>query len=99
MKHLLYLSKLMEECGELTQACSKIMIYGEESCHPDTDETNKERLQSEMGDVLAAISIVSETYGLDSHAIADVLADKVKKIVTNIDAVIDESKIEPSLAE
>ncbi len=97
MKHLLYLSKLMEECGELTQACSKVMIYGEDSRHPDTDELNEDRMVQEMADVLAAISVVSESYALDSHKIADLIPEKVKKIVDNIDTVVD-SKKEPSVA-
>ena len=92
MKHLLYLTKLMEECGEVVQACSKVLIYGEDAVY--NGETGLERLQSEMTDVLAAISIVSESYGLDNHEIADNIKASVEKIVANIDKAVEEQASE-----
>lgn len=47
------LSITMEECGELTQACSKIMRFGFEK--EKTDE-----LAKEAGDVLAMIDLMVE---------------------------------------
>jgi len=49
------LSITMEECGELTQVCSKILRFGFE---PD----KKDELVKEAGDVLAMIQLMVE-YG------------------------------------
>ena len=49
---------LQEECGELTQAISKCFRFGKDSKWNDT--TNLQRLESEIGDVLAMIDILVE---------------------------------------
>jgi NTP pyrophosphatase (non-canonical NTP hydrolase) len=56
------LVKLMEECGELTQICSKTIFYGKDSRSPKKkdSESNAELLVEEMGDVLALIKIIVE---------------------------------------
>ena len=50
---------LQEECGELTQAISKCFRFGKDSEWDGT--TNKRRLESEIGDVLAMIDILVES--------------------------------------
>ena len=47
------LSITMEECGELTQVCSKILRFGFE-------QEKKEALAREAGDVLAMINLMVE---------------------------------------
>lgn len=60
MKHTLrsyqqVLCCTMEECGELTQACSKALRFG-----------NKEEITREAGDVLAMIDLLVE-YGFTTY--------------------------------
>lgn len=54
------LVKLMEECGELTQICSKIIYYGADNYSPKKKNplSNREYLIEEMGDVLALIQVL-----------------------------------------
>lgn len=58
-------AKLIEECGELVQALGKKLAWW------DTDEPHwdgtvlNERIEEEMGDVLAAIWFAAEQLGLD----------------------------------
>lgn len=55
---LLYL--LMEECGEVIQACSKILRHGLDSRHPleYLGDTNQQALEKEAGDVIASIELL-----------------------------------------
>ena len=61
----------MEECGELTQACSKALRFG-----------NKEEIAKEAGDVLAMIDLLVK-YGFttydDLEKRKQVKFDKLKK--------------------
>jgi len=53
-KHEKALVKLMEECGELTQACSKVI---KTKC---SDPVQLDRLQDEVNDVLKYIDKIEE---------------------------------------
>lgn len=68
------LAKLSEECGELIQILGKIQQVGDMDI-PHWDElivkqTLRERLCDEMGDVIASLYFVRETYNLDRERIA-----------------------------
>lgn len=45
------LVRLMEECGEVIQACSKILRWGWYSTHPNGGPTNVDSLLRELHDV------------------------------------------------
>lgn len=60
-----HLSKLAEECGELTQISMKSLIFGIDSINPDTGEANRDLIKKEIGDVLTSIQILNETLGFD----------------------------------
>lgn len=47
-----------EECAEVVQAISKIFRFGFDSGHPENQKTNKERLEEELGDLLAMVDIM-----------------------------------------
>lgn len=49
----------MEECGELTQACSKVLRHGTD------DPKYLKNLVEEMGDVQAMIRILQQQYEID----------------------------------
>jgi len=50
----------MEECGELVQACSKVIRHG------TSEKKYLDNLISEMGDVIAMCDEVVDAYDLDS---------------------------------
>jgi NTP pyrophosphatase (non-canonical NTP hydrolase) len=64
------LTKLIEECGELTQVAAKKIAYFQTDEHPDGKGSLKARIEDEMGDVLAAIGFVGGTLNLDQSRIA-----------------------------
>ena len=65
------LTKLMEECGELAQIAAKKSAYYATDIHPDGKGSMKERLENEMGDVIAASLFVAEKYDLDIDRIIE----------------------------
>ena len=54
------LTKIMEECGETVQICSKCIFYGAGNTSPKggNTRTNKEKLIEEMGDILANFKVL-----------------------------------------
>lgn len=66
--HCKGLTKLIEECGELTQVAAKKQAYLDDKIHPDGSDLEI-RLQEEIADVLAAIDFVIITLKLDDPAI------------------------------
>lgn len=59
------LALLLEELGEAQQAIGKILRHGYGSRHPDGGPTNREALEREMGDVLAALDLLVAAEDLD----------------------------------
>lgn len=60
------LTKISEECGEVTQMCSKVIFYGIGNTSPKplgNRRTNREKLIEEMGDVLANFKVLIEDTG------------------------------------
>lgn len=57
------LVRLMEECAELTQACSKILRWGWYSSSPDRHDgaNNKDDFHKEAGDVGVLYDRISKT--------------------------------------
>lgn len=52
---------LEEECAETIQAVSKIFRFGFDGCHPDIPNyTNREHLETEIGDLLCLIKIMCD---------------------------------------
>jgi NTP pyrophosphatase (non-canonical NTP hydrolase) len=55
-----------EECAEVTQAISKIFRFGYDSVYPaNSTEDNRQKLQSEVGDLLAMIDLMIATGIID----------------------------------
>ena len=57
------LSKLVEEAGEVVQVCGKLIATGGNPSHWDGTNLH-ERLEDELGDLLAAIDFVIERNSL-----------------------------------
>lgn len=64
------LSKLIEECGEVMQVAGKIIATNGVAGHWDGSDL-RERLQDELGDLLAAVTFVGEINGLNQDAVFD----------------------------
>ena len=63
----------MEECGELTQACSKVI-------RSDGDEKYTKRLRDEIGDVICMIEILKMAGIVTEEQILDRVKVKIKKL-------------------
>ena len=77
----------MEECGELTQRCSKIMR--KYKTLDLIDEQQRAKLLEEAGDVFCMLELMSEHGIFDWYEIlnrADIKRDKLKKWSTLINA-------------
>lgn len=71
---------LQEECAEVIQIASKIKRFGADSVSPYTNETNKEIIQREIGDLTAMIVLVSGMLTLDEDKIFDSAVAKMQKL-------------------
>ena len=69
---------LQEECGELTQAISKCFRFGKDSEWNGIN--NRERLESEIGDVLAMIDILIEGAYVSDSNVNQARMDKKEKL-------------------
>lgn len=65
---------LMEECGELVRACSKIIRHGTD------DEKYRQNLIDEMGDVQAMISLVSKEYNISDKELMKATDKRILKM-------------------
>lgn len=59
------LALLLEEMGEAQQIIGKILRHGFDSYHPDSGALNRNLLEKELGDVLAAIDLLVEAKDID----------------------------------
>ena len=64
----------MEECGELVQACSKLIRHG------TSDKKYVDNLISEMGDVIAMCDQVVDAYYIDGMALQIAIQQRHKKM-------------------
>ena len=63
----------MEECGELSSACSKLLRFGNEVKHLDN-------ILQEAGDVLCMVSLLLEYGFLDEEQLQEATQNKLKKL-------------------
>jgi NTP pyrophosphatase (non-canonical NTP hydrolase) len=52
------LNILTEECAEVIQAISKTQRFGMDNTNPFSAETNRDRLEQEIGDLLTMIDLL-----------------------------------------
>lgn len=76
------LALLLEELGEAQQAVGKILRHGYESFAPSDPEgpTNRQQLQTELGDVLTAIGIMDHHGDISKARIELRVSEKNKKV-------------------
>ena len=71
MRFNLYV-KLMEECGEVVQACSKVLKRGRNG-------VENENLEKEIGDVLAIVELLHSKEVIDRVAVNNQLKQTYEK--------------------
>ena len=74
-KHEKLLIKLMEECGELTRACSKILRHGVLK-----DEKYIKNLKEELADVQTMLRVIAYEYAIDEKEIEDLVIKRTLKM-------------------
>lgn len=72
------LAKLTEECGEVSQMVGKTLVHGWDNFHPRMPEegTNRERLEKELGGLIAVMWILSDGGHLNEANIKAAAFDK-----------------------
>jgi NTP pyrophosphatase (non-canonical NTP hydrolase) len=70
----------LEECAEVTQAISKVFRFGFESKHPKEIQTNKERLEEEIGDLCCMIELMAERGLIEAEAVDRAIEAKMQKL-------------------
>ena len=65
---------MMEECGELVQACSKVLRHGL------TDQKYTQNLHEELGDVVAMTRLLQEHYDISDETLEVYVAKRNLKM-------------------
>jgi NTP pyrophosphatase (non-canonical NTP hydrolase) len=73
---------LIEECGEVVQAATKILRFGYESSYDD-GIVNRLKLEREIGDVCAVLALMLDAGDIDSRRVETFSSDKQEKIKTS----------------
>lgn len=76
------IAKLMEECGEVIQACGKVLLHGYESFNPDAPEkgNNRRQLEAEIAHVIVHAHELSITGEISYESVGDYMEQRNKKI-------------------
>jgi NTP pyrophosphatase (non-canonical NTP hydrolase) len=74
------LAMLIEECGEVIQAASKVLRHGYDNHHPDRKKTNRTDLSNEMIDVIAVHEAMYEASDLPNYGHAQTQKAWQKKL-------------------
>jgi NTP pyrophosphatase (non-canonical NTP hydrolase) len=71
---------LQEECAEVSQAVSKCFRFGMTDCYPGTDTTNRDRLEEEIGDLLAMIALLEQAGVITEAGLHIAFNGKIEKL-------------------
>ena len=71
---------LQEECAEVTQAVSKCFRFGLAECYPGTDTTNRDRLEEEIGDLLAMVALLEQAGVVTEAGLHTAFNGKIEKL-------------------
>jgi NTP pyrophosphatase (non-canonical NTP hydrolase) len=69
-----------EECAEVTQAISKIFRFGINSEHNGV--TNIQRLEEEVGDLLAMVSLLKDKKIINEDNVTKYIGEKMTRLKT-----------------
>ena len=71
---------LIEECAEVIQAVSKVKRFGIDSEIGVFDETNRDRLEQEIGDVLTMIDLLYVKGIISNENVLEAQKRKISKL-------------------
>lgn len=75
------LALLAEEMAEVQQVIGKILRHGYESYHPkNKEDTNRDLLEKELGDVMAALLLMTDAEDVYAVVIDTYKKDKLKRV-------------------
>lgn len=69
-----------EECAEVIQAISKIRRFGWLSKHPTSNQTNRQHLEEEVGDLVCMIDLMRESGMIDWAEVIEHSDNKREKL-------------------
>ena len=69
-----------EECAEVTQAISKVFRFGMDSQYPAGAPTNKQKLEEELGDLIALITLLTQKDIIDAKSVDIAANEKLEKL-------------------
>lgn len=75
------LAMLIEECGEVIQAASKILRHGYDNHHPSNrpDQTNRADLRDELNDLISVHEAMYDAGDLPNYGYSEIQAAWKKK--------------------
>lgn len=72
---------LQEEAIEVAKEVSKIMRFGPDQCKPNSDETNIQSLQAELGDLAAMVELLTDAnVGVTNEGMISAKQKKFEKL-------------------
>lgn len=72
---------LQEEAIEVAKEVSKIMRFGPDQCKPNSDETNIQSLQAELGDLAAMVELLTDAnIGVTNEGMISAKQKKFEKL-------------------
>ena len=69
-----------EECAEVTQAISKVFRFGMDSQYPAGAPTNKQKLEEDLGDLIALITLLTQKNIIDAKSVDIAANAKLEKL-------------------
>lgn len=69
-----------EECAEVTQAISKVFRFGMDSQYPAGAPINKQKLEEELGDLIALITLLTQKDIIDAKSVDIAANAKLEKL-------------------
>ena len=85
------LAILIEECNEVGQIACKILRHGYASTHPNGGPDNRALLGKEIGDVYAAVQMMSNHIDIDPQLVNDATQAKLD----NVRRYLHHTKVSP----
>jgi NTP pyrophosphatase (non-canonical NTP hydrolase) len=71
---------LQEECAEVSQAISKCFRFVMSDCYPGTNTSNRDRLEEEIGDLLAMIALLEQAGVITEAGLHAAFNGKIEKL-------------------
>lgn len=71
---------LMEECAEIQYHCAKAIRFGLADAAPGQNDTNRQRISDEVGDLLAVIDLLAKAMVVIKERVKESQANKIERL-------------------